>query len=64
MEDSNAPAARGRRGAEGLETLGSHALILPAQGNTLAVCADRGHVPAHPDTAAEAARRRWSEDAA
>lgn len=42
MEDSNAPATRVLSGAEGLRELGPRVLILPAQGNALAVRTDRG----------------------
>jgi len=44
MEDSSASATRVLSGAEGLRALGLRVLILPAQGNALAVRTDRGVV--------------------
>ncbi|MCO6188494.1 alkyl sulfatase dimerization domain-containing protein [Rhizobium sp. L1K21] len=43
-EDEDAPAVRVLSGAEGIRELGSYALILPAQGNALAVRTDSGVV--------------------
>ena len=44
QEDGAAPAAKVLAGAEGVRELGANALILPAQGNALAVRTDRGVV--------------------